>query len=184
MNTVNQQPIDPILLIGAQRSGTTALGCALSAAVAEKGGIFTVNGKLLYYLKRWWLDDTADRHFRAEEIVYSLGRRKPIGVGIDEWLIRAEFAVKLSAKRIAELGPAVDRWDEVRNICRGTYADAKVWGDKYNEYLLDLEFLEVLFPNATWIFVVRDPHQVVASMMEWSGSRPWNPDGCRACALK
>ncbi len=66
---------DPILLVGPQRSGTTALGAALSDALAAVGGCFTVNGKLLYLLRRWWTDaDAAARHLRDDEVWHSLAR--------------------------------------------------------------------------------------------------------------
>src|ERR1700733_1162145 len=175
----------PILLVGAQRSGTTALGCALSAAAAEKAGTFTVNGKLPYYLKRWWLQDPGDRHGRADEITYSLLRRKPLGVGIDEWLARCESALREGSERLASMGEALDCWNEMRKICKDAYGTgATVWGDKYYEYLLDLPFLNELFPQAAWIFLARDPRQVVTSMLQWSGDRPWNPQEREACARK
>jgi hypothetical protein len=86
---------------------------------------------------------------------------------------------------MASMGEALDCWTEMRTICKDAYvAEETVWGDKYNEYLLDLPFLNELFPQAVWIFLVRDPRQVVASMLEWSGDRPWNPREQEACSRK
>jgi hypothetical protein len=173
----------PILLVGAQRSGTTALGHALAQAIANAGGCFTVNGKLPYYLKRWWQDDPATRHARADEVSYALRRRKPGGPSADEWLVRTEEALIRSSERIAQNGN-LDLKSEMRRVCHEAYGKLLLWGDKYNEYLLDLDFLDELFPSAVWLFVGRHPAEVVDSMLRWTGTRPWNPVDVDAAAEK
>jgi hypothetical protein len=173
----------PVFLVGAQRSGTTALARCLSASAADGRGMFTVDGKLLYYLRRWWTDPTGDRHARADEISHSLRRRRPTGVGIDDWLARADSALHASATRIATCGVGTGVWQEIRAVCASAYGRG-VWGDKYNEYLLDLPFIHRAFPDATWVFTVRDPRQVVASMISWRQVPCWNPCSVDACAYK
>ena len=75
----------PLLLVGAQRSGTTALGYALSEAHASRRGCFTVNGKLFYLAARWLhADDLAARHLRVDELCHALTRRRPGGAGAAE----------------------------------------------------------------------------------------------------
>jgi hypothetical protein len=174
----------PLLLVGAQRSGTTALAYALSSAIAEADGCFTVNGRLPHLLRRWWtVDDLAARHVRADEVVHSLGRRAPEGTGAVAWHARATRAVLDGAERVAEHGPALDPIDEVRRICAEAYGTT-AWGDKYNEHLLDLGWLDAVFPQARWVFLAREPEEVVASMLAWSRPKPWNPRTAEAAADK
>src|SRR5438552_7790386 len=112
----------PIFLLGSQRSGSTALGMCLSKVAQECGGSFTVNGKLLYYLKRWWIDDPTLRHARADEVLYSLKRRMPLGPNINSWMLKVEQALRRSAGRIAD-GSSNDLTGEVRQVwheCYGT----------------------------------------------------------------
>lgn len=176
---------DPILLVGAQRSGTTALASRLSRAIHDAGGVFTVNGKLPYYLRRWWGHTPAHRHLRADEVIHGLRRKPPFGEGVDAWLARTEEVLRETARACADgHGDAGgDPRADMRALCRRAYG-APLWGDKYNEYLLELDFLHDLFPRATWIFLARDPAEAVDSMLAWSGDRPWNPTGVAPAALK
>lgn len=168
----------PLFLVGAQRSGTTALGHLLSAAFAEQGGMFTVNGKLWYFLRRWLTpDDLRGRHLRADEIVHALRRRPAEGIGAPVWLADTEEALRWAARAVGEgCYPASVQGARALalDVAARVYG-AKAWGDKYNEYLLDLPFLHELFPAARWIMLFRHPAEVVASMLAWTGDRPWNP---------
>lgn len=176
---VSGSPRAPLFLVGAQRSGTTALAHVLSAAYAEQfGATFTVNGKLWYFLRRWLTpDDIAARHLRADEIVHALNRRPPQGSGASAWLADVDRALREAARAVsAGRYPATAHG--VRALARDLAASVhgpREWGDKYNEYLLDLPFLDDLFPAARWIMLFRHPAEVVASMLAWSGDRPWNP---------
>jgi len=178
----------PLFLVGAQRSGTTALAHAISGQVhAQHGGVFTVNGKLWYLLLRWL--DVADleaRHFRADEVCYALRRRPAQGAGAAEWLSRADGALRVMAAEVASGVYPADPAG-VRQACRAVaaaVAGAAPWGDKYNEYLLQLPELRATFPEARWLFLRRHPAEVVASMTEWTGVRPWNPASPRDCEAK
>jgi len=169
----------PLFLLGAQRSGTTALAYALSAAVAEQqGGTFTVNGKLWYVLRRW-LDacDLRAQHLRADEMLHALHRRPAQGVGAPEWLADVERALRTAAREVGEQRYRPDSGGMLA-LCRAIaseVAGSRPWGDKYNEYLLDLPYLDRLFPDARWIVLSRHPAEVTASMLAWTGDRPWNP---------
>ncbi|HEX6367823.1 MAG TPA: sulfotransferase [Longimicrobium sp.] len=176
---------DPVLLVGAQRSGTTALALRLNEAFRDAGGLFTVNGKLPYYLRRWWGDPAAHRHLRADEVIHGLRRKPPFGPDADAFLARAEEALRRDAARCAAAGggDGGGGLEGMRRLCREAYGVPR-WGDKYNEYLLELDHLHALFPRATWIFLARDPSEVVASLLDWPGDRPWNPRDAGAAALK
>ena len=173
---------NPIVLVGPQRSGTTALGAALSKAVATLGGCFTVNGKLPYFLRRWWTTTDAEaQHLRSDEIAHELARIPVQGNGADEWLKRACEALLASARRASETKVSI--LHEVRRVCAEAYRQ-EPWGDKYNEYLLDLPWLDAMFPNARWVFLVREPGEAVASMLAWRHDKPWNPRETAAASAK
>jgi hypothetical protein len=169
----------PLFLVGAQRSGTTVLAHLLSSALAEqRGGTFTVNGKLWYVLRRWLEPaDLAARHLRADEIRYALGRRSPGGVGATGWLARVDTALDGAAAQVAagRYPATADAVIELSRAVADEVAAGRPWGDKYNEYVLELEHLHAVFPSARWVMVSRHPAQVAASMLRWRGPRPWNP---------
>ena len=173
---------DPILLVGAQRSGTTALAAALSQGIASVGGCFTINGKLPYFLRRWWTAPDADaHHLRSDEVAHALGRIPELDDGEGAWLNRAREALLASAHRAGDTKVSIV--DEVRRVCAEAYG-REPWGDKYNEYLLDLPWLHAMFPDARWVFLVREPAEAVASMIAWRHDKPWNPRDARAASTK
>ncbi|MFI9504930.1 sulfotransferase [Nocardia sp. NPDC052566] len=165
----------PLLLVGAQRSGTTALASVLDAAFDTVGGIFTINGKLAYLLQRWCTDaDIRGRHFRADEILHALDRKQPYGTHSVTWRLRVERVLRTTAARVARGGVA-DAGALRRSIIEECYAPASRYGEKYNEHLLELEALSPIFPDAHWLLLIRHPAAVAASMLRWRGDRPWRP---------
>ena len=173
---------NPILLVGAQRSGTTALGGAMSKAIATLGGCFTINGKLPYLLRRWWTPEDRDaQHLRSDEVAHGLARLLPQGEGADEWLKRTHEALQASARRASLTRVSIV--NEVRRVCAEAYGLGP-WGDKYNEYLLDLPWLSAMFPDARWVCLTREPGEAVASMLAWRKDKPWNPSEAASAAKK
>ncbi len=165
----------PIFLIGSQRSGSTALAAVLNRAVGLKGGMFTINGKLPYLLNRWLTrQDLNARHFRADEVIWALRRKTPRGRGVENWLVQTERSLRRTAEHVAagtQRGPI----DIRRQIVREAYGSTDLFGDKYNEYMLELSALYSCAPEAHWVLIVRHPVDVAASMLDWSGDRPWRP---------
>jgi hypothetical protein len=171
---------EPLFLVGGQRSGTTALGHAVAAAVAERGGCFTVNGKLFHLTRRWLTaDDLRARHVRADEIGHALDRKPAAGPSAEGWRERLDVALRTVAGSTAFRDPI----EAVRWIAGEAYGSG-IWGDKYNEYLLDLDYLLRLYPDARWLFVHRHPVEVTASMLAWTGDRPWRPADAASCERK
>jgi hypothetical protein len=181
---MSEAPGAPLFLVGAQRSGTTALGLALAAAFAERGWVFTVEGKLPYLLRRWCTPaDRAAMHMRCDEVIHGLRRLPVKGVDADAWIARASGALHAAAARMAVSPEPIDITATTRAVCAEAYG-GDPWGDKYNEYLLDLEWLDAIFPRARWIYLVRDPRAVISSMLAWGANRSWNPRTADACARK
>jgi hypothetical protein len=48
----------------------------------------------------------------------------------------------------------------------------------------DLPWLHATFPDARWVFLVREPGEAVASMVSWRHDKPWNPRDVRAASTK
>ncbi|WP_067461617.1 sulfotransferase [Actinomadura macra] len=173
----------PLLLLGAQRSGTTALAHALSRAFADAGGILTVNGKLPYLLPRWTTAaDLAGRHFRADEIACALARKPPSGEGADRWRKHVDGVLRAVAAEVARGEHDAPGALVAATIARA-YEPWPFWGDKYNEHLLDLPAVLDAVPGARLVLLVRHPLEVAASQLEWSGDRPWRAaTAADACA--
>ncbi|GHI03120.1 hypothetical protein AQI88_02025 [Streptomyces cellostaticus] len=173
----------PLVLLGAQRSGTTALAGVLDHAFADAGGVFTVNGKLPYLLHRWCTQaDVHGRHLRVDEILHALHRKPPYGRHSQVWLETVEKVLRAAAAEVAD-GRVTDAAALRGQLVRAAYAGATRYGDKYNEYLLELDQLADTLPDAHWVLLVRHPAAVARSMLRWTGDRPWRP-GNRQAALE
>lgn len=167
-----------VFLVGSQRSGTTALGLALNAAYACEDRTFTVNGKLPYVLHRWLRQsDINGLHLRSDEITYSLVRRRPYGAGATRWVEKACDTIHDCARLLAQDDPGLPRSVAAltARIVADVYGTAGNWGDKYNEYMLDLDSLRPLAPGIKILLLVRDPAEVAASMVRWTPQRAWCP---------
>ncbi|MFE2284669.1 sulfotransferase family protein [Streptomyces sp. NPDC059443] len=166
----------PVILLGGQRCGTTALAYAMNLAFHDAGGHFTVNGKLPYLLHRWLgPDDLAHRHLRADEILYALDRRPADGAGADRWRERVERSLRAAAREVAEGTAGDDPVALARRILTEAAQGLPHWGDKYNEYLLHLPHLDAVLPDARYVMLVRHPEEAARSMLRWTGDRPWVP---------
>lgn len=176
---------DVVLLTGFQRSGTTGLGLALAQAYAERGDVFTVNGKLAYLLRRWLTEaDLEARHLRSDEIEHALLRRPPLGPAASTWLDATRAALAWAAAEVAE-----GTWDGgaaelAGQVLARSYGGERPWGEKYNESMLDLPALVEAVPGVRVVLLHRDPAEVVGSMLEWTGDRPWRPTGTAAVIAK
>jgi hypothetical protein len=137
----------------------------------------------LYLAARWLRqDDVAARHLRTDEVLHALWRRPAGGVGAEAWAVRAEEALRAAAQRVAD-GDSTDAHGLVCEVAAQAYG-TPLWGDKYNEYLLDLPYLHELYPRARWLFLYRHPVEVSDSMLRWEGDRPWRSTSAAACEEK
>jgi hypothetical protein len=177
----------PLLVLGVQRSGTTLLGNLLSQHPELN---LTVNGKIIYYclvwLKQMPQDTALTAHPRLDEICYALQRKPILGAGNGK-LSQIQQAIHTYASQ-SELFENLSVNEAIHAICREVYITlnerAQVWGDKYNEYLLHLEAINEIFPNAKYIFIWRDPYDVADSMVQSFQGRPWAPCEHTAALVK
>lgn len=175
----------PVILLGGQRCGTTALAYALNLAFDDHGGHFTVNGKLPYLLHRWLTrEDLRHGHLRADEILHALDRRPPDGAGAARWRERVERSLREAARDVAEGRAGDDPAALGRRILTESAGQLPHWGDKYNEYLLHLDHLDALLPDARYVMLVRHPEEAARSMLRWTGDRPWLPATREAALAK
>jgi len=177
---------DVVLLTGVQRSGTTALGACLAESYHERDDLFTVNGKLLYLLQRWLTDDDlAARHLRSDEIWHALGRRRPIGPATQGWLAQVDDALRWAAQTVADAGWSGNAHELAAEILAASYGGhARRWGEKYNESMLDVAYLEATVPRARVLLLFRHPVDVARSTERWTGDRPWRPSDFQGCLSK
>ena len=175
MNKGNKE-LEPIILLGAQRSGTTALAYSLNNLFAQKNGQFTINDKIIYYLQRWLTDkDIENRHFRADEVVYSLKRVVPKGIPNENlWMEQISVILNKTSSLIAD-GTDICAIDFIRNIMSEIYGNYAVWGYKYNEDILNISYISTLFPKARFIILVRNPLDVANSILNWKKEKVWRP---------
>jgi len=166
----------PVFLVGCQRSGTTALALHLQRHPALA---LTVNGKLLYLLIVWLLEQEAHAacgHVRLDEVAFAFGRKAPYNLSA-----RTMQAIQAYLVRGApgHLTAGCDPRAAIRAMLDDIYAiihpDARRIGDKYNEYLLQLPAIHAIYPDARYIFVYRDPVDVAESMLRHFRGRPWAP---------
>ncbi len=167
----------PAFVIGAQRSGTTALALLLGEHPELS---VLVNGKLAYLLIVWLLrqpEHLRAGHARLDEVAHSFLRRTPrnIDAGLAERIAAYLYG---DARRHLEAAPADPR-AAIRAICQDVGAIVnpghRCIVDKYNEYLMQLDELESLFPDARYVFIHRDPFDVAESMVRHFSDRPWVP---------
>jgi len=70
--------------------------------------------------------------------------------------------------------------DIVNKLCllRASKRGLKAWGDKTPRYIFDLDIIDQLFPQARYIYIVRDGRDVALSLLQ----RPWGPNNFYCCA--
>lgn len=167
----------PLIVTGPQRTGSTLLGRILASG---NDCAFTVNGRLFSYLLQYLpqrsLRSRAE-HFRVDEISWLL-RRKPVLSPHPNFV---EAFGRHAPALIADLRErGLDRASLIGALARGIYGQwdsgARHWGDKSNEYVLDLDDLAEAFPGALYIFTDRDPQDAARSAMDAFRGRAWQPD--------
>jgi hypothetical protein len=128
-------------------------------------------------------EDLRYRHFRSDEILHSIRRIQPGGQAADLWIESVRDALDDAAGCIAE-GTELSRVEFTAIILNRIYSNWTRWGEKYNELVLSIPYLETVLHLPRYVFLYRNPGCVVRSMLRWTGHRPWNPEGVQSAEAK
>lgn len=157
-----------IFILGAPRSGTTFLSGLLR---------FTRYGRPVeshfitkYYRKLEIYGDLSKKR-NFEKLLNDILSERPV----QQWKIKLdlnEFYKKIS--------PNLTYGNIVDNLLlkRPNLSSLDSWGDKTPHYLGNVEDIVELFPNAKFIYIIRDGRDVALSLLR----KPWGPANTIACA--
>jgi hypothetical protein len=157
-----------IFIIGAPRSGTTFLASLL--AKTEYGAPVETHFITKYYKK---LDSYGDisRLDNFRSLLGDILKERPV----QQWNLSVNVE-----KFYNSLPEKFEYKDIVNGILSLQKKDgnSNAWGDKTPHYLGDLDILLKLFPNANFIYIVRDGRDVALSLLE----KNWGPKNIYECA--
>lgn len=153
----------PIFIVGCDRSGTTLLSLLLSQSpdlhmTLESGFI-----PKLYKKKECYgnFQTSEQRHRFIRDLQHTNATSKTIAFDI------FELSYKEAVKTIEQAAP-IDYAGAVNALfCKTAQANSKPrWGNKTPRYIYHIDLLTRLFPHAKIIHLIRDPRDVVTSIMK------------------
>lgn len=158
----------PLFVVGCPRSGTTLLAEMLARTSFGKPTETHFITKYRKRLERY--GDIAERSaFLA--LAGDILRERPVL----QWRLDTTPERLWESCERHDYRTLIERIMMTRSATRG-YAG---WGDKTPHYLLDLEILDGLFPDARFLYVVRDGRDVTLSLL----GRSWGPNNVYRCAV-
>jgi len=157
-----------LFIIGSPRSGTTFLASLLKPT--EYGAPFETQFILKYYEK---IEEYGD--------ITQLPNLTRLLSDISSERAISQWGEALVAQEIKnDLGDSFNYKDVVDSIClklMGSKRKGK-WGDKTPHYILKLNQLIYLYPEAKYLYIVRDGRDVALSLLK----KPWGPNNIYKCA--
>lgn len=181
-------PAAPVIVLGCQRSGTTLLASLLRDA--SNGG-FGVEAGVIRLAFIWFLNlcrtPAAFGNLRMVEFLHALRWGGQAGPTPE----REGWHDAASAVLTGYLGDGrLKSWaregrieDFLACLCRDTHLygnpEARWWGDKYPQYLFQIDQIEQVFPRARFVFVYRHPHPVMESLYRLRNPRDRPGGGLR-----
>ncbi len=159
-----------LFIIGSPRSGTTFLAGLLKPTIYgepfETQFILKYNKKLKQY-------GNITHICNLTALVNDIKSERAI----------AQWGIDIDAIEIKEnLGDNFSYVDVVDEICKTLMAskDKVLWGDKTPHYILELEALTKLYPEAKYLYIIRDGRDVALSLLR----KVWGPNNVYSCALQ
>mgnify|MGYP000011429180 CR=1 FL=1 len=163
-----KQVMQNLFIIGSPRSGTTFLASLLKPT--RYGAPFETQF-ILKYLEK--LPSYGDIHEPAvfNRLISDICKERAIAqwqVDIDPAALMQELPENFNYRQVVDL------------LCKKLMAKKgkSEWGDKTPHYILKLPKLVNLFPNAKYLYIVRDGRDVALSLLK----KDWGPNNAYACA--
>jgi hypothetical protein len=154
--------INPVFIIGAPRSGTTFLASLLDET--DYGAPFETQFIIKYYKK---LDKYGD-------ITEYNNFCRLINDILKERAVR-QHRIDIDIKAFYEKMAGNITYSEIVNqLClmiSSKYGNTN-WGDKTPSYIIDLDILYELFPDAKYLYIIRDGRDVALSLLQ----KEWGPN--------
>lgn len=153
--------IEPLFIVGADRSGTTLLRLFLDS-----------HAELAIPAESWFLPDLVQR-FPLDRRLSETEQREALACvmrherWVHDWHSTPEtYRSLLSTDTPRTLAQLVDAIFRIETAASG----AQRWGDKTPEYVLHVDALASLFPGARFVHIVRDGRDVCQSLLRvgWS----------------
>lgn len=157
-----------IFILGAPRSGTSFLASLLKNT--DYGPPFETHFITKFYKKLVNYGDINEYQNYRKLLMDILNER-----AVKQWKLNINHE-----KFFEELGPNFTYSQLVNNIClmAPQQKGFNSWGDKTPDYLADIDILCKLFPDAKYIYIVRDGRDVALSLLE----KDWGPNNVYYCA--
>jgi hypothetical protein len=161
-------PTPPLFVIGCPRSGTTLVGSLLRETAWGPPVESHFITKYARLLPRY--GDLSRREARVR-LLRDILRERPVM----QWKLVLDPDAFVEPPETASYPELVDRICLARVLRRGRTG----WGDKTPHYVLELDVIDRLFPDALYLHVFRDGRDVALSLL----GRKWGPRNVYACAL-
>lgn len=157
-----------LFVLGAPRSGTTFLSSLLKKT--SFNAPVETHFITKYYKKIRRYGDLKDRgNFR--KLVKDILSERPV----------QQWNLDLDIENLYDELPASFSYGDLVNaiiLKRKQLQGQNRWGDKTPHYLGEIEILDEIFPQANFIYIVRDGRDVALSLLE----KPWGPSNIYKCA--
>ncbi|MEW6441350.1 MAG: sulfotransferase [bacterium] len=181
-------PESPVIVCGCQRSGTTLLARVLQS---HPRSAFGVEAAVLRYALVWFYDlatsRPAFRNLRMTEFLHTLERLGGATGAPDRQAIRRNaeqvLVSYLEDGRLEAWAEAMAREAFLRQLCYDIHTfgleEPLFWGDKYPQYVFQLDAIQAIFPSARFVFLRRHPFDTMESLYRYRNDRQRPGGGMR-----
>lgn len=158
---------EPLFVLGCPRSGTTFLSQLIQ--YSEYGEPVESHFITKYYRKFSNVHEEVDEKFLVQVVADILSERAVMqwGLGLDPVRVVAQLPIK-SYKAVVDYLIGL----------RFSKLGYKLWSDKTPHYIMDFDIIYDLYPNAKYIFIIRDGRDVALSLL----NEKWGPNNIYYCA--
>lgn len=159
--------IQPVFILGCPRSGTTLLSELLSPTAY--GSPVETHFITKYFKKLDHYGDLKQKNNFTRLIKDILSERP-----VMQWKLDIDIEKFYRESEVFEYPEIVNRLCMMYFGPKGKTS----WGDKTPHYILDSDIIYRLFPDAKYLYIVRDGRDVALSLLK----KPWGPNNIFSCA--